>query len=277
MTNNKKLNILLQNVGDMALKRRARRIIEEINPQKGDRILEVGCGDGFYLHLITNLGVKEIKLTGIDIDQNALNAAKRNLRGKGVKLIKANLMEKLPFEGNSFNKIIMSEVCEHLPDDIKGLKEVKRVLNKGGILVATVPNHNYPFFWDPVNWILEHFFNTHIKKGFWAGIWNQHIRLYSQDEIKKVAVKAGFKVKKIEAITYWCLPFNHNLINLIARKLYSGNISPKLKVSMSKYQKNPRRPFLINFAFFLVNSIDRLNDYLSPKNSGVGILIKASK
>ncbi len=274
----KRLDALLANTGDMALKRRARRIIEEINPQPGDKILDIGCGDGFYLHLLSNLGVKDLDLTGVDVDENALKSARVNLKGKKVKLIKGDLMKRLPLKANSFSKIIMSEVCEHLPDDVKGLKEVKRVLRKRGTLVITVPNANYPFFWDPVNWVLEHFFSTHIKTGFWAGIWNQHLRLYKPEEIERVVKKAGFKVEKIESLTWWCLPFNHNLLHFAARKLYGGSMSRNLAQAVSKYEiRKKRKPFIIEFAFKIVNLVDRLNDLWQLKERGVGIFIKAEK
>ena len=271
-----KIEKLLANTGDMALKRRARRIIEELNPQNGDRILDAGCGDGYYLHLLSNLGLK-LNLTGADFDPNALASAKRNLEGKKIKLFQADLMDKLPFKSDSFDKIVMSEVAEHLPNDVKGLKEVYRVLRPNGILCLTVPNANYPFLWDPVNWTLEHFFGTHIKNGFWAGIWNQHIRLYKPLQIKKVTGKAGFKVGKVESLTWWCIPFNHNIINLVARKLYGGKFSPKIAKAVSKYEKGVKRPPLIELAFTLVNSIDSLNDIARQEGKGVGILVKATK
>lgn len=274
---NKKLETLLANTGDMALKRRARRIIEEINPQEGDRILEVGCGDGFYLHLLSNLNIGNLRLYGIDIDSIALKEARDNLKRKKVTLIKADVMEKLPFKADSFDKVIMSEVCEHLKDDAKGLIEVKRVLKKGGTLIVSVPNHNYPFLWDPVNWTLEHLLGTHIKSGFWAGLWNQHLRLYKPDEIKKAVKKAGFNVKKIESLTFWSLPFNHYLINLFARGLYSGNMSDKLVSAMSKFEDKPKRPWLIDFAFKGVGVVDYLNDIFSPKDKGVGVLVVAQR
>ena len=94
---NNKLNKLLENTGDMALKRRARRMVEEINPKDGDIILDVGCGDGFYLHILSCLGVK-LKLVGTDYDNKALNSAKKNLRGKRIRLVQADLMSKLPFK-----------------------------------------------------------------------------------------------------------------------------------------------------------------------------------
>lgn len=272
-----KLNKLLENTGDMALKRRAAKIIEEIDPLEGENILEVGCGDGYYLHLLSNLGIKNIKLTGVDYDKNALEAAKINLKGRKILLKQADLMEKLPFQSNIFDKVIMSEVCEHLPDDIKGLMEVKRVLKKGGKLVVTVPNHNYPFAWDPTNWALEHLFNTHIKSGFWAGLWNQHIRLYKPREIKRSVEKAGFDILKIESMTFWCLPFNHNLMHLAARKLYGGSLSPKTAKAVSKFEKKTIRPFVIDFAFGFVNAIDKLNDIYTPKDQGVGVLVSSVK
>lgn len=275
--NHNRLVKLLENTGDMALKRRARRIVEEIDPKSGDKILEVGCGDGFYLHLLSNLEIKKLELVGVDFNPMALASAKKNLAGKKVTLKRADLMKKIPFKNESFNKVIMSEVLEHLPDDVKGLKEVKRVLKKGGILVLTVPNHNYPFFWDPVNWILEHITGNHIKEGFWSGLWNQHLRLYKPREAKRSVEKAGFKVEKVESMTWWCLPFNHNLMHYAAIRLYGGSLSPVMSKAVSKYETEVKRPFLIEIAFQVVNVIDRLNDHLQPKESGVGVLVKAIK
>src|SRR3989304_8715188 len=156
-----KVNIddLLKNTGDIALKRRAKFIIAGINPEKNDKILDVGCGDGYYLHLLSSLR-KDIHLTGLDIDSRAILFARKNLKTKKIKLIEGNIEKRLPFRKNSFNKIVMSEVVEHLSDDVKGLSEVYRVLKPGGTLCLSVPNKNYPFLWDPVNWFLEEYFNT---------------------------------------------------------------------------------------------------------------------
>ena len=171
----------------------------------------------------------------------------------------------------------MSEVCEHLPNDVKGLKEVNRVMKKGGILCVTVPCHDYPMLWDPINWFLESVFDTHVKSGFFAGLWNQHIRLYKVQEFKKVVEKAGFKIEEARALTWWCLPFNHYIVNLVARGLAHGSFNADIKKSLSKYTKNPKRPFLLNFAFMLVNALDKLNDLWQPKTSGVAVFVKARK
>jgi SAM-dependent methyltransferase len=199
------------------------------------------------------------------------------LKGKKVKLLYADLMQKLPFKSGMFDKIIMSEVAEHLPNDLKGFSEVKRVLKKGGTLLVTVPNQNYPFLWDPVNWIAERLFKTHIRSGFWAGLWNQHLRLYKPDDIKKIIKKAGYKVGEVSSLTWWCLPFNHYLVNLTARAIHSGKLDPDIKALVNKYEMKIKRPLLLDLAFFVAQTVDMLNDIFPVKKSGVGVFVSAEK
>lgn len=271
-----KLNKLLENTGDMALKRRAFEIITSLDLKDGDKILEIGCGDGFYLHILSNLGIR-LQITGVDIDKNALKSARKNLSSKKIRLLHGDVLNNLPFGPSEFDKIIMSEVCEHLDDDVKGLKEARRLLKKNGLLVITVPNKNYPFFWDPINWVLQHFFDTHIKSGFWAGIWNQHLRLYTPEDLVRVVTKSGLKVLKVKSLTYWCIPFNHNLMNLAARGLHSGRMDKSMAKAINKFEESPKRPFYIDFAFKVVNWVDKLNDLYQPSKKGVGVIVVAKR
>lgn len=296
---NEKLDSLLVNVADMALKRRAKKIVEGIDPQKGDVVLDAGCGDGYYLHLLYSMNPRAI-FAGSDFDKKALESAEQNFKGnkvlvkwlrpkKGEKidpkklkpgiihLVFGDLMDELPFRTSSFNKVVLGEVAEHLPNDAKGLREVYRVTKKGGTLVATVPNHNYPLFWDPVNWVMERIAKKHVKNGFFAGLWFNHIRLYKPKEIRRVVKKAGYSVEKLETMTYWCLPFNHYIINIGARLLYGGKLSEQTVQSVSKYKIQSRKPFYLNLFFKTVNLIDLLNDKVPHKEYGVGLFVKARK
>lgn len=268
-----KLEKLLDNVGDMSLKRRAKRIIEEINPQKGEKILDLGCGTGYYLFLLSSLPV-DLDLTGLDSDKKALDEAKESLTGKNIKFILGN-SNNLPFKKNTFDKIIASEVLEHIEDDEKALKQIIQILKPGGLLVISTPSTNYPFFWDPINWLFQRLFKTHIKKGFFSGIWNGHVRLYKKNELEEKFKKAGFLVDVSEELTFWCLPFNHYLVNLVARLLYDVKISPKIADNLSKF-KDTKKPILIDYAFKSINAFDRLNEFL-PQKSGVNVFIKAKK
>lgn len=263
----------LTTAGDMALKRRARNIIEALDLKEGNNVLEIGCGNGYYLSLLNRLDIK-LKLTGIDLDILALKDAAKFIGDNKVKLVLGD-GAKLPFKTAVFDRIVMSEVIEHVDDENAVLKEAKRVLKKGGVLALTTCNINYPFFWDPINWTLQHLFGAHIKAGFWAGIWNQHDRLYKKEQVEKLIKKAGFKIEESRYLTAYCLPFNHYIVNLIAKLFYSKLLPPSIHKSMNKFQNNSQ-PFLIRNGFYMINLLDRLNDIL-PQNSGVSIFIKAVK
>lgn len=268
-----RLNQLLDRVGDMSLKRRAFRLILELDPKNGERIIDIGTGTGYYLYLLSNLGLK-LDLTGFDSDEKALNEARQTLSNHKIKFIHGDIL-KMPFKSNTFDKVIMSEVIEHLLDDVNSLKEVKRVLRKGGIMVLSTPSFDYPLLWDPINWMLMHLLGKNIKSGFWSGIWNQHIRLYRQRELKKVLEKAGFHIEQLEQLTYWCLPFNHYLVNIIARMLYDYNLPISLTNSLSKFKKT-KKPLWVKIGFGFVNAVDKLND-LFPQKTGAGLFAKVRK
>lgn len=270
------LTNLLSKTGDVALKRRAKWIIERLNSKKGDKILDVGCGDSFYLYLLSSLNL-EVDLTGIDFDARALVSARKNLKDKKVTLIKSDLMKKIPFVDESFDKVLACEVIEHLPDDIKGLKEVYRVLKPGGKIVISVPHQNYPFLWDPINWLLERLIGKHIKNGFWAGIWHQHLRLYTPLQLASILKETGFKKIDMKLMTHYCLPFNHYLINLGARILADKQFSSLLKKEFSKFGSSKNKQVSkINLLkiFFL---FDKLNDSWDGRGSAVSLVASAIK
>ena len=268
-----KLEKLLANVGDMSLKRRARRIIEELNPKQNENVIDLGCGTGYYLFLLSNLPLK-LHLNGFDFDENALAEARTSLSNKNIKFIAGDL-HKMPFKDNLFDKAVASEVLEHVGNDVKVLKEIYRILKPNGVLVTSVPSIRYPFFWDPMNWLLEHLFHTHIKSGFFSGLWSGHLRLYYLQDLKKKFEKVGFKVEKAEELTFWCLPFNHYIVNIVARLLYDVKISSRIADKLSKF-KESKKPLLLRVAFGFVNWVDKLNEIFAPK-TGVNVFIKAVK
>ena len=273
----KKLDDLLKRTGDMSLKRRAKRIVEELDLRMGDKILDLGCGDGFYLHILSSLG--KFDLFAVDNNPKAISLAKKYLgktHSKKVKFFKGDVA-KLPYKNSSFDKIIVSELLEHLEDEVQALEEWNRVLKKNGILVMTVPNKNYPFLWDPINWFLERIFKTHIKSGFWSGIWNEHERLYSPGALNKIVKKAGFNVEKIEPLTHYCLPFNHHVLYLGYRARMSSSASKKIKKSMSKFSTKGEKD-MFSLLFELITRLDNSNNReFNPQMSSVGIFLKTIK
>lgn len=271
----RKAESLLSRTGDMALKRRAKMLLEELNPIDSDVILDCGCGDGFYLYLISELS--GCRLFGLDPDHRALKSARNNLHGRDVSLVEGSVYH-LPFDECFFDKVILSEVLEHLEDDLGALRQIERVLKPGGILVITVPNRNYPFLWDPVNKFLERLVGKHIREGFWAGIWNQHLRLYEKREVEKLVRDAGFELMKSTALTHYCLPFNHYILNVGARLLAGKRLPPKVAASISKFSaQNGEARGITGIIFEVINRLDRRNNGLKGNKTTVSIFVKARK
>lgn len=268
------LNKLLGSVGDMSLKRRASKILEGLDLKAGDKVLDVGCGDGFFLYSISALPI-ELTLVGFDNDKRILTIARKNLANRKLRLVYGDAAA-MPFTENSFNQAIMTEVLEHVKNERKALAEVYRILKPNGILVLTVPSYNFPFLWDPLNWTLQNIFGTHISgTNFFAGIWARHLRLYKRENLQELINNAGFKIEEMEELTTRCLPFNHYLVNVVARLLYDVKPTSATLDSLSKF-KNVKKQLLIRLAFFLVNTFDKLND-IFPGKKGLNIYVKARK
>jgi len=97
-------------------------------------ILDLGCGDGIFAETILGKG-KEI--FGIDIDKNALAQAKK--RGIYERLVEKDASS-LPFEDDQFGSVLANSSLEHISNLGGVLKEIYRVLAKGGTLVLTAPS-----------------------------------------------------------------------------------------------------------------------------------------
>jgi len=215
----KKHENLLQAEVDPAFAKRARFILETVAKEKPKRILDIGCGRGFYLNAVTAFSfIKEIY--GIDIQKEYVAQAKKITRDNRVNVQVASIY-KLPFPSDFFDLIICSEVFEHLADEKKGLSEIKRVLKSGGSVIVTVPNENFPFLWDPVNWFLMKAFKTHINKNIWwaAGIWADHDRLYTKETLKKALQDKEMKIITMRNYLTNCWPFSHFLLYGIGKNL----------------------------------------------------------
>ena len=141
-----------------------RRIVGEMQSPK---ILDVGCGTGANLEMLSQFGASE----GGDVSDDALEFC----RSKGLKVHKG-LAEELPFEDESFEVVTALDVVEHLDEDVAGLKEMYRVLKSGGKSLIFVP----AFMW---LW------------GVQDDISNHRIR-YTKKQITERLEKAGFRIER---------------------------------------------------------------------------------
>jgi len=107
------------------------------------RILEVGCGGGLLSSLLLNAGADVVTA---DILTDAIRSARKQGVVKGLTF---DAGHPWPFARHSFEVIIMLDVLEHIKNDLACLREVRRVLRRGGMALLTVPAHQYLFSgWD---------------------------------------------------------------------------------------------------------------------------------
>jgi ubiquinone/menaquinone biosynthesis C-methylase UbiE len=271
---------MTRNEADMAFKKRVRTIFEWVDPHDEDVILDCACGRGFYLNMFRY--VSNCKLVGLELDWSVIQKAQRNV-GKlpRVMLNNANIYQ-LPYPDNTFDAVVLSEILEHIDRDVDGLREVYRVLKPGGVVAITVPNANYPFLWDPINKTLETVFRTHIGKGPLAGIWANHVRLYTAEGLRQSVLAAGFQVDEERAFTHYSFPFIHNLVYGLGKPLLEGGMLPESmanaadRTTFDKNNGSLLNP--INLGLKVFNFFDRPNVMSEPVGrSTVNLCIKGRK
>ena len=272
---------IMTNVGDMGFKRRIYTILEYLDIQPGDKVLDCGCGEGFYSMILNELYACQV--TALDADEPLLAIARQRVGPTNKVEFKIGDVNKLPFPDEFFDKIILSEVLEHISDDYAALMEVKRVLKKGGIIAITVPNHNYPFNWDPVNKIREGLGLGHFKKGLLAGLWNMHLRLYYPEDLKKLVEKAELNIEDIRGVLHYCIPFNHNVLRFF-KVFYTSMPLPKtIHDSMEKFSWKDEKPKSawwnpVPHAKHFLEWVDRKNDnFRRLDQSSMCVTVKARK
>lgn len=261
---------------DPAFKRRARIILEEsLFLKQGMKVLDLGCGRGFYTKALALLH-PGVQISALDLNEEYLNQAIKLATEKNVSFVKADARD-LPFIAESFDFVVCSEVLEHIKEDGEVIMEIYRVLKKEGKVIFTVPSSNYPFLWDPLNWILEKLFQRHVPSHIWwlAGIWADHVRLYSEEELVAKVKRAGFGVEQIWRATHYCLPFAHFLLYGIGKNLVELGIAGR---SFDRFKIDNRQSFGNKFVNTPFRIIDKLNDSNFNKNSSfVNLIIKAIK
>lgn len=126
-------------------------IYRDIDFAESRNLLEVGCGVGAQSEILLRR-FPELKLTGIDRSEAQLHAANHYLSGTPYCDNRFELKQmdatKMDFDNNSFDSAFLCWVLEHIPDPLRCLSEVRRVLAPGArVFVTEVLNSS--FFLDP--------------------------------------------------------------------------------------------------------------------------------
>lgn len=109
-------------------------IASQLRP--GERVLDIGVGGGIFEEIALARGVEVYA-----VDPSEKTIANLRVRLGLAERAQVGRGESLPFPDGLFQAVIVSEVLEHLPDDVLGttLGEIQRVLSRGGRIIGTVP------------------------------------------------------------------------------------------------------------------------------------------
>jgi ubiquinone/menaquinone biosynthesis C-methylase UbiE len=152
----------------------------------GDITLDAGCGNG--RHSWEVYGKNHSSIIAFDIDAVCVKKnlyllaslkTEREIEGS-YHMLMADVT-KLPFKSGSFDKIICSEVLEHIPEDSIAVKELIRVLSKDGAIGISVPH----YLAESICWKLS---------GEYYGFPGGHIRKYKTRELLALVETAGLSV-----------------------------------------------------------------------------------
>lgn len=155
-----------------------------LDGEKIGQILDVGCGTGETMNFLDAL-IPNCKAYGVDASPLAVKYAK----GRGHKKVYLGVAEKLPFKANFFDAVLFLDVLEHIEKPARSLKEAKRVVKKGGIIIVSCPA--MPLLWS------DHDTNQ------------GHVKRYQKKDFDQLAAQLDLKIE-------WAGYFNFFLFPVIA-------------------------------------------------------------
>ena len=165
---------------------------DNLTKKTGLKILDIGCGTGLTMNFLAPYG----EVTGLDVSEDALEFC----RQRGLNNVTLGSADELPFDDNTFDLVFALDVLEHVENDYKAVQEIERVCKPNGLVLATVPAHQW----------------------LWTGFdrYNLHQRRYSSREFLNNFKKA--KLSKIRFSYFNFFLFPVIAIIRILKKIFSG-------------------------------------------------------
>lgn len=161
---------------------------------EGERILDIGCGNGQLLYQFKD---SYRELIGLEYSSHRLQQASANLEGLNFRGIQGSAEDMREIETNSIDRIISADTIEHIPDVYAACDEMFRVLKSGGYLVINTPN--IAFAKKRLLLLLGRFPSTsQPNEGIGSDILfdGGHLHYFTYRSLRIVLEKAGFKMVK---------------------------------------------------------------------------------
>ena len=167
---------------------------------KTDRLLEIGCTAGHYTMMLARQGYSVV---GLDISADSVRAAQALARSLGltqIDFIAADAEDMQGVPDNSFDGVFSFSTLRYVPNPIRSLCEIWRVLRPGGKAVVDFPNVYCPWF--------------EFLKFLVGGERHPHDHTYSPKRVRRMMDEAGFVNIEVKLIIFFAKQFPSSLTPL---------------------------------------------------------------
>ena len=157
---------------DMPIRRKYMRpVLGRAGVRSGETVLELGPGPGAFTVDAARLVGDEGKLIAIDIQADMIAEVEKRIGEAGVKNVETHVASayNLPIPDESVDRVFMVTVLPEIPDPVKGLREVFRILKPGGVFSTTEEflDPDYPLRKTTIGWAEEAGFEVDERFGNW--------------------------------------------------------------------------------------------------------------